>query len=435
MNTLDLIVKKRDGNRLNAQEIDYLIRGYTSDQIPDYQLSSFLMAVFLRGLDFRETTDLTRSMIESGDSLDLSPIPGIKVDKHSTGGVGDKTTLVVVPLVAAAGLPVVKMSGRALGHTGGTLDKLESIPGFCVDLSLDDVFEIVRRTGAVLAGQTANLVPADKKIYGLRDVTGTVDSLPLIAASIMSKKISSGADRIVLDVKVGSGGFLPTIEKARELGELMAAIGREFDRQTVIILSSMEEPLGNTVGNALEVEEAVKTLQGKGPRDLTELSLVLGQEMLVAAGIEEEPAVAQERLRLLLEQGAGLKKFEEIVIAQGGSPDFIDTPSLLPSALEQVEVKAAREGFIQKIDAREVGMVSLLLGAGRLTKDDQIDPAVGITFRKKVGDRVDRGEVLALLHMNSSHNSEEIKGRIDGAFLIGPEQLPSTPLIYDLIRK
>jgi pyrimidine-nucleoside phosphorylase len=434
MRVLDLIIKKRDGGSLSFQEIDYLIQGYAGGAIPDYQMSSFLMAVFLRGLDFAETRDLTRAMIKSGDTLDLSVIPGVKVDKHSTGGVGDKTTLILVPLVAAAGAPVVKMSGRALGHTGGTLDKLEAIPGFRVDLSLEEIIGVARRTGAVLAGQTASLVPADKKIYALRDVTGTVDSLPLIASSIMSKKIASGADRIVLDVKVGSGGFLPCVDDARALGELMTAIGREFDRQTVIILSSMVQPLGCAVGNALEVEEAVRTLQGEGPADLTELCLVLGGEMLAAAGIAETPQVGRERLQVLLDQGAGLEKLRDIVIAQGGSPDFIDDPSLLPAAAQKIEVTSPESGFIQEVDAREVGWVSLLLGAGRLSKEDTIDPTVGITMRKKAGDRVVAGEVLAVLHVNSMENLDEAKQRLSRAFTIGREQPSLPPLIYDVIR-
>lgn len=433
MRILDLIIKKRDGQRLSSDEIDFLINGYTSGTIPDYQMSSFLMAVFLRGLDIEETKALTRAMINSGDFLDLTDIPGIKVDKHSTGGVGDKTTLVLVPLVAAAGATVIKMSGRALGHTGGTLDKLEAIPGFRVDLPFKEITSVVLRTGAVLAGQTAALVPADKKIYALRDVTGTVDCLPLIASSIMSKKIAGGADRIVLDVKVGSGGFLPSVDQARELGELMAALGREFSRKTVIVLSSMVQPLGETVGNALEVQEAVATLKGDGPRDLTELCLVLGGEMLSAAGITPSAQAGQERLQEVLEQGAGVAKLREIITAQGGVPDFIDDPSSLPQAAVQVEVRAPEQGLIQEINAREVGWVSLLLGAGRLRKEDKIDPAVGITLKKKVGDFATAGEPLAVLHVNDTGNLNEAKERLVRAFTIGSERPSLPPLIYDVI--
>ncbi|MFY9273038.1 MAG: thymidine phosphorylase [Thermacetogeniaceae bacterium] len=433
MRAVDLIIKKREGGRLTFQELDYLVRGFVGGEIPDYQMSSFLMAAFLRGLNYEETKYLTLAMIKSGDLLDLKDIPGIKVDKHSTGGVGDKTTLVLVPLVAAAGLKVVKMSGRALGHTGGTLDKLESIPGFRTDLSLAEMKEITSKIGAVLAGQTADLVPADKKIYALRDVTGTVDSLPLIASSIMSKKIAGGADRIVLDVKVGTGGFLPFIDRARALGELMAALGSDFRRKTVIVISNMEQPLGLAVGNALEVKEAISTLKGRGPRDLVELCLVLGGEMLAAAGTAASPEEGRILLEKLLEQGAGFAKLREIIIAQGGTPEVLDNPDLLPRAAEQIELLADKEGFVHWINAREIGWASLLLGAGRLRKDDKIDPAVGIVLRKKMGDAVAAGEPLAELHVNSTDKLDEVKERVKKSFVIGQDspQLPS--LIHDII--
>jgi pyrimidine-nucleoside phosphorylase len=433
MRALDLIIKKRDGAALSPEEMSFLVDGYTKGLIPDYQMSAFLMAAFLRGLNFEETKALTEAMIQSGEMVDLSDIPGIKVDKHSTGGVGDKTTIILVPLVAAAGATVVKMSGRALGHTGGTLDKLESIPGFRVDLTLEEIKKMALSTGAVLAGQTAGIVPADKKLYALRDVTGTVDCLPLIASSIISKKIAGGADRIILDVKVGSGGFLSTIDQARALGELLIALGREFNRRTVLVLTSMVQPLGFAVGNALEVEEAVLTLQGKGPRDLTELCLVLGSTMLVEAGIVQSPAAGREKLQVLLQQGAGLAKFREIVVAQGGSPAFIDDPSLLPRASRQVEVKAAESGFVCAIEAREIGWAALLLGAGRLRKDDLIDPGVGIVLNKKLGDTVFKGETLAVLHVNSEENLSEAVKQVEGAFVISAERPELPPLIYGLI--
>ncbi|MFY9272047.1 MAG: thymidine phosphorylase [Thermacetogeniaceae bacterium] len=433
MRAVDLIIKKREGERLTFQELDYLVSGFVEGEIPDYQMSSFLMAAFLRGLNYEETKYLTLAMIKSGDLLDLKDIPGIKVDKHSTGGVGDKTTLVLVPLVAAAGVRVVKMSGRALGHTGGTLDKLESIPGFRTDLSLAEMKEIASKIGAVLAGQTANLVPADKKIYALRDVTGTVDSLPLIASSIMSKKIAGGADRIVLDVKVGSGGFLPFVDRARALGELMAALGSEFHRKTVIVISSMEQPLGLAVGNALEVEEAISTLKGNGPGDLLELCLVLGGEMLAAAGAAPSPEEGRILLEKLLKQGAGLAKMREIIEAQGGSPEVLDNPDLLPRAAEQIELLADKEGFVHWINAREIGWASLLLGAGRLRKDDNVDPAAGIVLRKKMGDAVAVGEPLAVLHVNRRDNLAEVKERVKKSFVIGQDSPQLPPLILDII--
>ena len=433
MRAVDLIIKKREGGRLTFQELEYMVRGFVEGEIPDYQMSSFLMAAFLRGLNYEETKYLTLAMIKSGDLLDLKDIPGIKVDKHSTGGVGDKTTLVLVPLVAAAGLKVVKMSGRALGHTGGTLDKLESIPGFRTDLSLDEMKRAASSIGAVLAGQTENLVPADKKIYALRDVTGTVDSLPLIASSIMSKKIAGGADRIVLDVKVGSGGFLPFVDRARALGELMAALGSEFRRKTVIVISSMEQPLGLAVGNAQEVKEAISTLKGKGPSDLVELCLVLGGEMLAAAGVAASPEEGRKSLEKLLEQGAGLAKMREIITAQGGSPEVLDNPDLLPRAAEQIEVQADKEGIVHWINACEIGWASLLLGAGRLRKDDKIDPAVGIVLRKKMGDAVAVGEPIAELHVNRRDNLAEVKERVKKSFVIGQDSPQLPPLIHDIV--
>ncbi|MDN5365793.1 MAG: pyrimidine-nucleoside phosphorylase [Thermacetogenium sp.] len=433
MRMLDLIVKKRDGQALRPEEIDFLVQEYVQGSIPDYQMSAFLMAVFLRGLNFEETKALTGAMIRSGEVLDLADIPGIKVDKHSTGGVGDKTTLVLVPLVAAAGAKVVKMSGRSLGHTGGTIDKLEAIPGFRVDLTPEEMKKVVLRTGAVLAGQTGGIVPADKKIYALRDVTGTVDCLPLIASSVMSKKIAGGADRVVLDVKVGPGGFLTDLQQARRLGELMAELGREFRMKTVVLLTGMAQPLGRAVGNALEVEETVLALQGKGPQDLTELCLALGGEMLAAAEIVPTPEEGRRKLELLLQNGAGLAKLRELVAAQGGSPEVIDDPSLLPRARRLVEVRASESGFVREINAREIGTAVLLLGGGRLRKDDTIDPAVGVVMEKKVGDYVHAGEPLAVLHVDDEGNLPEVRERVAQSFLIGGEKPSLPPLIHEVI--
>ncbi|HHW39974.1 MAG TPA: thymidine phosphorylase [Syntrophomonadaceae bacterium] len=433
MRALDLIIRKRNGDSLSGDEIDFLVRGYTRGEIPDYQMAAFLMAVFLKGLTFDETRDLTRALIRSGDVVDLKGMPGIKVDKHSTGGVGDKTTLVVVPLVAAAGVTVVKMSGRALGHTGGTIDKLQSIPGFRTDLDLDEIKELASRVGAVVAGQTANLVPADKKIYALRDVTGTVDCLPLIASSVMSKKIAGGADRIVLDVKVGSGGFMTEVATARELARWMVKLGMEFDRRTVAVLSSMDQPLGYAVGNALEVREAIMTLQGEVNSDLVELSLTLGSQMLYTAGVVPSPEVGYEKLRELLRRGAGLEKIRRIIEAQGGNPLVVDDLSLLPEAAGRVDIKAPASGYVREIKAREIGWVSLLLGAGRLRKEDRVDPAVGIILLKKVGDYVQEGEPLAVLHVNKKDFLPEAERRAMEAFTIGSEAPTPNPLIYEVV--
>lgn len=430
---LDLILKKRNGESLTGVEIDYLVKGYIHGEIPDYQMAAFLMAAFLKGLTFEETRELTRSFILSGEVLNLEEIPGIKVDKHSTGGVGDKTTLVVVPLVAAAGVKVVKMSGRSLGHTGGTLDKLRSISGFRTELDLKEIKELVSRVGAVLVGQTLNLVPADKKIYALRDVTGTVDCLPLIAGSVMSKKIAGGADRIVLDVKVGSGGFMTELTSARELAGWMVRLGKEFARPTVAVLSSMEQPLGKAVGNALEVREAIMALRGEGEPDLIELSLTLGAQMLYAAGAAASPEAGYQRMKELLRQGAGLEKMRNIIEAQGGNPQVVDDLTLLPEAVEQIPVKAPASGFVREINAREIGWVSLLLGAGRLRQEDGVDPAVGIVLLKKVGDYVEEGEPLAVLHVSKKDFLPEVERRAVAAFCIGSEQPPKHPLIYEVI--
>jgi pyrimidine-nucleoside phosphorylase len=435
MHALDLIIKKRNGQQMTPDEIGFIADSYTGGELPDYQMAAFLMAVFFQGLSFEETVALTRAYINSGDVVDMASWPGIKVDKHSTGGVGDKTTLVVVPLAASAGLTVIKMSGRALGFTGGTLDKLESIPGFRTELSVDELKSAVRRTGAVLAGQTGNLVPADKKIYALRDVTGTVECLPLIAASVMSKKIAGGADRIVLDVKVGPGGFMPDLSTARLLAELMVALGRSFGRRTVAVLSSMEQPLGLAIGNALEVREALSVLSGGGPGDVTGFCLQLGAQMLIAGGIVDSEAAGCDLLVGKLRQGAGLAKLREIIDAQGGLAAVVDDPGLLPRAAEQLPVQTGSGGFVQAIRADELGWASLLLGAGRLQKEDRVDPAVGITLTKKLGDRVEPGDTLAFLHVNRKTNLEEAERRAAGAFLIGaaPPEIP--PLVYEIISE
>jgi len=393
----EIILKKRNGLALTGAEIDYLIKGYVAGLVPDYQMAAFAMAVYFQGMSREETLALTMAMVQSGETVSLADIPGIKVDKHSTGGVGDTTTLVLVPLVAAAGVPVAKMSGRGLGHTGGTLDKLESIPGFRTDLSREELADQVRRIGAAVAGQTANLVPADKALYALRDVTATVDSLPLIASSIMSKKLAAGADAIVLDVKCGDGAFMKNLDDALALARAMVEIGRGAGRETVAILSAMEQPLGRAVGNALEVEEAIKTLRGEGPADLEELCLVLGGQMLCLAGKVPDPARGSELLKGLL-GGAALNKFKELIAAQHGDARVADDPSLLPQAPVRLELPSPAAGFVQRIRAESIGRSAMLLGAGRETKEDAIDPAAGIVLLKKAGDAVKAGEPLAVLH-------------------------------------
>ncbi|MEW5784729.1 MAG: pyrimidine-nucleoside phosphorylase [Bacillota bacterium] len=408
MRAYDLILKKRNGFELNRAEIGYLVKGYTAGEIPDYQMSAFTMAVYFRGMTKEETLHLTMAMVQSGETVTLAEIPGIKVDKHSTGGVGDTTTLVLVPLVAAAGAPVAKMSGRGLGHTGGTLDKLESIPGFCTGLSAAAMIDQVRQVGAAVISQTGNLVPADKMLYSLRDVTATVDSLPLIAASIMSKKLAAGADAVVLDVKTGDGAFLKDLNEAIALAEAMVEIGTGAGRETVALLSNMDQPLGRAVGNALEVEEAILTLRGDGPADLEELCLALGGRMLHLAGKVSDPEQGREKLRQIIANGAALAKMKALIKAQHGDPRVVDDLSLLPRAAARVTVEAPAAGFVHRIKAESIGTGAMLLGAGRETKDAAIDLAAGITLAKKIGDAVSHGDTLAVMHTNADPDSPKV---------------------------
>jgi pyrimidine-nucleoside phosphorylase len=425
----ELIARKRDGQRFTAEEITWIVRGATDHSIPDYQLSAWLMAVRLRGMDREETQVLTLAMAHSGEMLDLSAIPGRKVDKHSTGGVGDKTTLVVAPLVAAAGAPVAKLSGRALGHSGGTLDKLESIPGLSVDLSWEAFIAQVRSIGLAVAGQSPRLVPADKVLYALRDTTATIDSIPLIASSVMSKKLAAGADRIVLDVKAGRGAFIPGLPEARELAETLVAIGHGAGRETVALVTAMEQPLGRAIGNSLEVIEAIETLHNQGPDDLVELSMALGSEMLILAERAQNARQAEEMLRRGLTSGAGRDKFAAMVAAQGGDPRVVADPSLMPRAPVRVEVKAGADGFVEAIDALALGLAAKALGAGRDTKEARIDGRVGIVLTRKRGDPVGAGEPLAILHAASAATAQDVAPAVAGAFRIGNRPRPE-PLIH-----
>lgn len=434
MRSLDIIAQKRDGKELEAAAIEFLINGYVAGDVPDYQMSAFLMATYIRGMTKAETAALTMAMAKSGDELDLSSLPGCKVDKHSTGGVGDKTTLVVGPLVAAAGVPVAKMSGRGLGHTGGTIDKLESIPGFRVELAQTEFFSNVQRIGLAVCGQTGNLAPADKKIYALRDVTATVASIPLIASSIMSKKIAAGADAIVLDVKCGSGAFMPDLKSAETLAQAMVDIGTSVGRETVAVVTNMDQPLGAAVGNALEVKEAIMTLQNRGPDDLTKLSLALGAHMLMLAGrtasVEEGERILQE----LLVTGAAWDKFREFVAAQGGDVKAADNPKLLSQAQFRLPVPAPKDGYVAQLRADKVGRASMGLGAGREKKEDVIDLAVGITVKCKVGDQVHQGDVLAEVHANDIDRGRQAVAEVLEAYTVVSEPTVSPALIYRVIR-
>ncbi|EGQ3180417.1 pyrimidine-nucleoside phosphorylase [Staphylococcus pseudintermedius] len=411
MRMVDIIAKKRDGHALTKEEIEFVVNGYTNDDIPDYQMSSLAMAIFFQDMTDEERAYLTMAMVESGDQIDLSNIEGIKVDKHSTGGVGDTTTLVLAPLVAALDVPVAKMSGRGLGHTGGTIDKLESVEGFHVEISEEAFVKLVNEDKVAVIGQTGNLTPADKKIYALRDVTATVNSIPLIASSIMSKKIAAGADAIVLDVKTGNGAFMKTVEDAEQLAHAMVKIGNQVGRQTMAIISDMSQPLGRAIGNALELQEAIYTLKGEGPEDLTELVLTLGSQMVVLAQKAKDLDEARGMLQEVIDNGKALEKFKTFLSNQGGDASVVDEPSKLPTAQYQFELPAKRSGVVSEMIANEIGIASMMLGAGRQTKEDVIDLAVGLVLNKKVGDRVEEGESLLTIYANSE-DVEQVKQKL-----------------------
>ncbi|MCY7625621.1 pyrimidine-nucleoside phosphorylase [Bacillus safensis] len=400
MRMVDIIAKKRDGKELSSEEISFFVKGYTDGTIPDYQASALAMAIFFQDMTDQERADLTLAMANSGDTIDLSAIDGIKVDKHSTGGVGDTTTLVLAPLVAALDVPVAKMSGRGLGHTGGTVDKLEAVKGFHVEITKDEFIELVNRHKVAVIGQSGNLTPADKKLYALRDVTGTVNSIPLIASSIMSKKIAAGADAIVLDVKTGAGAFMKTPEDSEKLAKAMVRIGNNVGRQTMAVISDMSQPLGLAIGNSLEVKEAIDTLRGEGPEDLNELVLTLGSQMVVLAKKADTLDEAREKLIEVMKNGKALEKFKEFLENQDGDSSIVDQPEKLPQAPYKIEVPAKESGVVAEIVADEIGVAAMILGAGRATKEDDIDLSVGIMLNKKVGDRVEKGDSLVTLYAN-----------------------------------
>ncbi len=433
MRAVDIIVKKREGGELTQDEINYFINGYVAGEIPDYQASAWAMAVFFRGMTPQEATFLTEAMVASGERLDLSSVVPFAVDKHSTGGVGDKTTLVVLPAVAACGVPVGKMSGRGLGHTGGTLDKMESIAGFNIELTTDAFLEQLATVGAVLGGQTADLAPADKSLYALRDVTGTVPSMPLIASSVMSKKIAAGANAVVLDVKIGTGAFMKTLEEAQELARLMVEIGRRAGLRMVALVSDMNQPLGYAVGNALEVQEALRTLRAGGPDDFREHCLEVAGYMLVLADVAKDLKDGKDRIAETLADGSALAKFREMVDAQDGDVTMVDDPTKLPRA-KYIEVVAAPvDGYVQQIRAQEIGLAVMALGGGREKKTDPIDYAVGVEIHHKVGDPVIKGDALFTLHASDPQSIESASKSVMSAYKIVTEKVPPLPLFYDTI--
>lgn len=434
MRMYDLIIKKRNGAALTKEEIEFMVKGFTDGSIPDYQMSAMMMAVYFQGMTEEETLFLTLAMEHSGDVLDLSAIEGVKVDKHSTGGVGDKTSLALTPMVAACGIKVAKMSGRGLGHTGGTIDKLESFPGFSTEISMEKFFENVQKYGIAIMGQTKELAPADKKLYALRDVTATVDNMSLIASSIMSKKLAAGADAIVLDVKTGSGAFMKQEQDAFALAEEMARIGKNAGKETIAVVSDMDQPLGNAIGNILEVKEAIETLCGKGPKDFETLCLTLGSHMLVAGKAAKDEKQAEEMLREVIANGKALEKLAQFVEAQGGDASYVYEPEKFEQATIIEEVVAPESGYIRAINCEEVGICSLILGGGRETKESSIDLTVGIVMERKKGDFVKKGETLAWIHGNDSVKVENAKERFLKAFSFADEQPAQTAFIKGIVK-
>ena len=434
MRMTDLISRKRDGGELSTAEISFMIEGYTRGEIPDYQMSAMCMAILFRGMNDRETLDLTMSMMHSGDVMDLSGIEGIKADKHSTGGVGDKTSLVLCPMLAACGVKIAKMSGRGLGHTGGTLDKLESFPGLSISISDEKFVENVNRCGIAIIGQTADIVPADKLLYALRDVTGTVPSIPLIVSSIMSKKLASGADVIVLDVKCGSGAFMKTEDEARELARGLTRVGRLAGRKCAAVITDMDQPLGYAVGNALEVKEAIAVLKGEEKGELLELCLRIGGLVLTEGGLAESIEQAETMLMQAVESGAALKKLSEMVEAQGGCAGDVYDTSRLPEAPVKYELKALESGYVKCIDAEGVGLVSMHLGGGRATKESDIDLSVGVVLNKKLGDRVESGETLAIIHAASLESAQQQAEALRACLSLSDEPVRLPAFIKDVVR-
>lgn len=433
MRMYDLILKKRQGNTLTKEEIQWMIREYTDGKIPDYQMSAMMMAVCFQGLDKEETYELTMAMAQSGEMLDLSGIEGVKVDKHSTGGVGDKTSLALTPIVASLGIPVAKMSGRGLGHTGGTIDKLESIPGFSTQLTDEQFEEQVNSIGVSIMGQTKDLAPADKLLYALRDVTATVDQISLIASSIMSKKLAAGADAILLDVKTGSGAFMKEESEAVKLAQEMVDIGKSAGRKMTAVITNMDEPLGMAVGNILEVKEAIDTLKGNGPKDFTELVETLASHMLILGDIAEKFDEALSMVRGAVRDGKALDKFKQFVSAQGGDTRYIDHPELFEQAHIIEEIRSEQDGFVERINAQEIGICSLILGGGRETKDSQIDPAVGLVFSKKVADPVKKGDLLATIYGNDEEKVKQAVKHFKENFHIAKDQPEKPQMIKQVL--
>ncbi|WP_125767168.1 pyrimidine-nucleoside phosphorylase [Lapidilactobacillus wuchangensis] len=433
MRMVDLIAKKRDGQTLTTPEIQFIIDGYTDGSIPDYQMSALLMAIYLKGMADPEIATLAKTMLDSGEKLDLSMIPGIKVDKHSTGGVGDEISIPLAPLVAAAGAKNPMISGRGLGHTGGTLDKLESIPNFNVNQTTEHFIEEVQEHGTAIVSASKDVAPADRKIYALRDVTSTVESIPLIASSIMSKKLASGTNALVLDVKTGNGAFMKNEAQAKKLAETLVAIGKQNDVPCVAFLTDMNQPLGYAIGNALEIKESIDVLKGEGPKDVTELTLVLGAEMLILAGIAKDTATARQILEAKIADGSALQAFKQLIIDQGGDASVVDDPTKLPQALSTLDITAKETGYVSAMQTNELGLASMKIGGGRAKKEDLVDPAVGIMLHKKIGDQITVGEPLATLYLNAPA-PQEVQDQVLNSFTISAEAPELPELIHEIVR-